>query len=278
MDTAMNRAMNHDEIAELLGAYALDAVDPDEARTIAAHVEECPRCAAELAEYHEVAGMLANDGGDAPGELWDRIAAQATRPDGGLSGSDAPVAGMAPVRHIDEARTAPSAQAVSSRRSRALRQAGMAVAGVAAALIALMAIQVSRLDTRVNHLNALAQRAGLSQAVQAALLDPNAKRVTLARSASPGPALAELVLLPSGTAYLINSHLAALPTDQTYQLWGVVGGRAVSLGLLGNHPSTVPFRVDSSAAVSTFAVTAERAGGVVTSTHAPVAQGSTSTT
>ena len=271
--------MNHDEIIELLGAYALDAVDPDEAGVVAAHVEACPRCAAELAEYHEVAGMLANVGGDAPGELWDQIAAQATRPLGNevadAPGLDIDLGVPAPVRDLDHAR---ASKAAGKGRGDNLRRGALAVAGVAAVLVALLGIQVSRLDTRVNHLSALARHQGLSQAVQAALLDPNARRITLAGATSTGPTLAELVVLPSGSAYLVNSHLAALPTDQTYQLWGVVGGRAISLGLLGNQPSTVPFTIDSAAPVTTFAVTAERAGGVVVSTHAPVAQSSTVST
>jgi anti-sigma-K factor RskA len=85
-------------------------------------------------------------------------------------------------------------------------------------------------------------------------------------------------VLPSGSAYLVNNHLTPLPADQTYQLWGVVGGRAVSLGPLGNQPTTVPFTIDTSATVTAYAVTAERAGGVVVTTHAPVARSSTLTT
>ena len=72
----MDRTMTHDEIAELLGAYALDAVEADEAELIAAHLAECPRCAAEVAEHWEVTGLIANAGVDAPPEIWDRIAAR----------------------------------------------------------------------------------------------------------------------------------------------------------------------------------------------------------
>ena len=72
----MDRAMSHDEIAQLLGAFALDAVEPDEAEAIRAHLLECPRCASEVAEHWEVTGLIANVGVDAPAELWDRIAAQ----------------------------------------------------------------------------------------------------------------------------------------------------------------------------------------------------------
>ncbi len=66
--------LTHEEIQELLGAYALDAVDPDEAELIERHLEACPRCRAEVEGHREVATMLGNTGGDAPDGLWDRIA------------------------------------------------------------------------------------------------------------------------------------------------------------------------------------------------------------
>ncbi len=36
--------MKHEEVSELLGAFALDAVDGDEYEQIEAHLAECPRC------------------------------------------------------------------------------------------------------------------------------------------------------------------------------------------------------------------------------------------
>jgi anti-sigma factor RsiW len=67
--------LSHTEIEDLLGAYALDAVDGDEARQVADHLVECARCRAEVAEHREVAALLAQGGSPAPAELWDRIAA-----------------------------------------------------------------------------------------------------------------------------------------------------------------------------------------------------------
>ena len=66
--------MTHDEITELLGAYALDAVSPEEAAEIEQHLTECPRCRAEVTAHREVAGVLGNLGGSAPAGLWSRIA------------------------------------------------------------------------------------------------------------------------------------------------------------------------------------------------------------
>ncbi len=66
--------LTHAEIEELLGAYCLDAVDADETAAIEAHLPDCPRCRAEVAELREVAALLANNDTEAPEGVWDRIA------------------------------------------------------------------------------------------------------------------------------------------------------------------------------------------------------------
>ena len=68
--------------------------------------------------------------------------------------------------------------------------------------------------------------------------------------------------------------LAPLPSDRTYQLWGVVGTRTISLGLLGRRPAIVPFSVAGTVPVTAFAITEEVAGGVVSSANPAVAAGS----
>ena len=51
-------SVTHEEIQESLGAYALDAVDPDEALAISAHLFECPECLAEADAHRAVASHL----------------------------------------------------------------------------------------------------------------------------------------------------------------------------------------------------------------------------
>jgi alkanesulfonate monooxygenase SsuD/methylene tetrahydromethanopterin reductase-like flavin-dependent oxidoreductase (luciferase family) len=70
-----------------------------------------------------------------------------------------------------------------------------------------------------------------------------------------------------------GSRLSALPADKTYQLWGVINGQTISLGLLGRSPGVVPFSVAGGSSVDAFAITAEHAGGVVHSTNQPVVAG-----
>ena len=49
--------------------------------------------------------------------------------------------------------------------------------------------------------------------------------------------LAQFVVAPSGQGYLVKSNLPTLSSAQTYQLWGVINGQAISLGLLGQAPN-----------------------------------------
>ena len=274
----MDRAMSHDEIAQSLGAFALDAVDADEAEAIRHHLAGCPRCASEVAEHWEVTGLIANAGVDAPAELWDRIAARI---------GDTPVGARRPA---PLPRPLPPPTQLDSRRRVRRRMVWSALGSVAAAaavVVVLLAVQVGRLDQRIGQVAAASRQTGLAQAVQAALLDPSAHQVTLAATssmpttgpASPGPGgrAAVVVTLPDGSAFVLNTGLPRLAADRTYQLWGVVRGQTVSLGLLGSHPRDVAFTVNPAAPVKVFAVTTEVAGGVVRPTHTPVAESPTTT-
>lgn len=264
--------MTHDEISQLLGAFALDAVETDEAEAIRAHLLECPRCASEVAEHWEVTGLIANVGVDAPTELWDRIAAQIDTDSGARRPAPLYLASSPPP---------PSRAPTTVRRRLAWSTVGT-IAAAAAVVAVLMAVQVGRLDQRVSQLGLATRHNELTQAVQAALLEPDAQKVTLADTGSgstsggtapgTGARAAVVVVLPDGSAFLVNTGLPRLASDRTYQLWGVVNGQTVSLGLLGSQPRDVAFTVNPSAPIKAFAVTDEVAGGVVRTTHTPVAQ------
>ena len=49
----------HDQIKELLPAYALDALDAAEARSVADHLRDCAECPLELVSLRETLGLLA---------------------------------------------------------------------------------------------------------------------------------------------------------------------------------------------------------------------------
>ena len=50
---------DHEAITELLPGYALGALDEDEARLVARHLDDCPVCRFQLEELRETAGLLA---------------------------------------------------------------------------------------------------------------------------------------------------------------------------------------------------------------------------
>ncbi len=166
----------------------------------------------------------------------------------------------------------------SRRRSRLVIRSITVVATAAAVLAVVLGFQVAHLNNQVGQLRAAASKPALSGAVETALEDPSTKRVMLnpPGSTSSGSSSVEVVLTSSGTGYVIPQKLSALPGNKTYQLWGVIKGQRISLGLLGSKPSVTAFSVDPYVPVSTFAITAEQAGGVVSTTNSPVVQGQVS--
>lgn len=250
-------------IEDLLGAYAIDALEPSEANRVRSHVAACPRCLQEVDQHRATIGLVASAaGGEAPAGVWDAIAAAIEQAPGPRREPSAPALIERP----------PARRALWRRSSTWWGAAAAAVAALAAVAIGAQTIRVDHLDHRVNQLSAAARQSGGLQGAAGALVDPAAKHLTLTSTRPGARRLGELLLLPSGAAYLVSSALAPLPASSTYQLWSVVGGRAVSVGVLGAHPATVAFTVDPAVTVTAFLVTVEPAGGVVAPTSAPVAR------
>lgn len=225
-----------DDMDELLGAYALDAVDPDERRRVEEYLAVNPRAAAEVRQHREVATMLAYTGSDAPEGLWDRIAASIDEP------APEPGPELAKVMPIDEQRRTRSRVAALGRWS---------LATAAAAVLAIAAVLV--VDSRRG------EPEPLEAALDAARADRDSRSVELVTEGTDTPI--EVVIDESGRGYLLGADLPQLPRDRTYQLWGVVGDDVISIGILGPSPDVATFtaRVDLAA----LAITIEEEGGVV---------------
>lgn len=255
----MNHGMNHNEIQELLGAYALDAVDPAESEAVERHLHECPRCRAEVESHRETAAMLAHVGATAPEGLWDRIAANL---------EEAPPALR--LTAMPESPT-PGHPGPAARRA-AARWAGTnrVLAGLVAAaavVIAVLGLKVAQIDERTRGLPPSDQLA-LEDAARVAAVDPDAQKVHLV--SSDGQHRAEVVVV-DGRGYLVHHTLPPLDPDRTYQLWGQAGDVTVSLGVLGHSPKVTAFEVIDG--VQALAMTAERAPGVVSSNQPAVVSG-----
>jgi anti-sigma factor RsiW len=252
----MSRDLSHAELRELLGAFALDAVDQDEREAVERHLAECRPCRTEVAEHRDVAAFLAAGWSPAPDGVWDRIA-------GALEESP-PAMRVPPVVSLDEER--------ARRRSKGAGPFRIAVAiGAAAAVVVVALLGVKIVDTsnKVDDLAAASRAGDLAQAAQAAARQPGARTVAL--RSPDGRASAQAVLLADGTGYLVQNDLPHLGADRTYQLWAVVGAAKISVGVLGPAPGTVAFHAPGD--LSALAITDEVAGGVVVSLQQPTVVG-----
>jgi anti-sigma factor RsiW len=255
----MSDQLTHAQIEELLGAFALDAVDGAEREVVEAHLTACPRCRAEVAGYRETAALLAHTGARAPDGVWSQIseALVESPPDLDMAGIVGP----------GRARTA------WRRRSVSLRAATAAVA-LAAAVTAFFGVQLGRQDARLdrvqNAMQNLVRKEGVRSAALAAMGDPRAEKLELTTPDGKS-AQARVVRQPDGTGFLVADHLAALPAGRTYQLWAVRPGAKISLAVLGNEPDVAPFRITGP--VLAYAITEEVANGVAASDNPPVVVG-----
>jgi anti-sigma-K factor RskA len=230
---------------ELLGAYALDAVDDLERRRLDEYLAANPAARRELDEHRTVAALLASGAEAPPDGLWDRIA-----------------------RSLDDAAPAPGprlAGVLPPPRRRWGRVLGAAAAAVVAVVAAVaITAAVAGDDAGPGTTDALA--AAYDDAQQA----PGSRRATLV--GEDQPFTADAVVLADGTGFLAADALPVLPETETWQLWGVYGDDdVISLGVLGNRPGLQTFSAHDG--VLTLVVTREQAGGVVSSTSGAVLAG-----
>jgi hypothetical protein len=256
--------LTHPEIEELLGAYALDAVDPDEAAEVERHLVTCPRCRAELTAHREVAGLFAYAGQTAPAGLWDRIAAGMQEPPPELR-LDRIRASMVTPEDLRDA-APPGVASLDLHRQKRRRSVATRtfVAAVAAAAVIVAVLGVAL--ARAPHSTSPSASGVTMAAVRQALNEKGSRKVLLSAPAGHGASL-DAVVTPSGVSYLYDMDLTPLGADRTYQVWGVVGTQRISYGLLGTSPSSV-VRFDAGPGLSALAVTDEVASGVVVS-HQP---------
>ena len=287
----------------MLGAYALDAVEPEEAAALERHLPTCPRCRNELAEHREAAALLGYAaGGAAPSGIWDRIIASLEEPPPALlltrvamPPPPAPIApGVeVPTGEIDHdviaggwgPKTPPSIHArtpqvsipwsdhrapvvpigqAPRRRSVEMRFL-VALATAAAVIVAALGIEVGRLQVHKSQ-----PTANLAAFVyQAAEATPDARHLTL--TSPDGVHTVAAIIVPGGKTYLGPNNLSTLPSSETYQMWGDVDGAQVSLGVIGDNPTYTSFTTP--AVADSLAMTVEQRGGVVISSKAPVVDG-----
>ena len=267
--------MSHEQASELLGAYALDVVAGDEFKDLEEHLATCPRCQSELDSLREVSKAMGNSVEPLPEGLWSTIASRL--PESPSAAEPPPMprpdsASLSPFRSPWSARNRPA-------RSVAAFLGAVAVAAVAVAVVFGIDLvrwqdNASRLQADVSKLhadNSRLQAKANENPIAVALRTPGHSVVTL--ESSTGEQLAEFVIVPGGHGYLVSSELPVLSSGQTYQLWGIVGGTPISLGLLGASPVHATFTIAGAPSVAKLAVSTEPAGGTVAPTGSIVASG-----
>jgi anti-sigma-K factor RskA len=248
------------EVDDLMGAYALDAVDPDEREAVERHLANDPAARAEVDEMRETAAALASLPGsdEAPAGIWDRIADAIRSPEAPPVGAD---------RGAERASSNVVPLERSKRFAAVPARFALPIAAAAAVVIAVLAVQVA---TRSPN------RAGDIAAAYNQAVAHGATTVNL-RLNGTGPVAARIALQPDGSGYLRGDLLGRteLPAGKTYQLWVLVGRgsaqRAISAGVLGRAPAAVAFHY--SGKPDAFAITVEDAPGVVSPTKTPEAIG-----
>jgi anti-sigma-K factor RskA len=253
--------MTHEEINDLLASYALDAVVTDECEDIEEHLEQCPRCRAELDAYRDVAAGLGTSVAPLPEGLWLNIVSRL--PESGAEPSPMP-------RLFPDAVIPPGPSRLRRRpvSSRARFAVVGSIVGAAAAAAAILGFVLSGADNTAspNEAAPAAQPTG----VVSALETPGHMVINLGNGSTQ--TLAQFVLA-DGRGYLVSSKLPALGPSETYQLWGVVNGQPISLGLLGQSPSGSVFTLAGSSKSSQLRITVEPSGGSVVPSGGVVASG-----
>lgn len=228
--------MTHQELQELLPAYALDAVAPEEARQVEAHLATCDECQRELARLSEIVGDLAEG-----------------------------VAEVAPppalrTKILDAAQARPRLIVLP-------RWTGAVAVAAAGLLLVLAGIGVS-LNQR---LAALQQRLAAQDHVLALLAGSTAKTATLK---GPVEANVRLVYDPARKeGALVVTDLRDPGVQFVYQLWLIAGTEPQSAGVFRPLPGQtviVPVTADFSK-YQAVAISVERGpGGVARPTAAPI--------
>ncbi|MGI9647197.1 MAG: anti-sigma factor domain-containing protein [Acidimicrobiia bacterium] len=236
---------SHETAQELLGAFALNAVEPFEAVLIESHISGCDECRREVEQHLEVAAALSASERFAPPAVWESI-----------SGAiDPPETDLGPVR-----------PPTPLRRSRHWLRP-VAIAAVISLMAGAVVVQSLRLSTANSELAAALDRSIADAALAQSAADPASRRVTLGSEVSGSNAI--IVLLGDGTGYLAEHTLQPLGSDRTYQLWAIVDGKVISAAVLGQDPGVVPFRIDPEG-FEGFAITEESLGGVESSLNDPI--------
>lgn len=248
------------DLHTLAGAYAVDALPPDERAAYEEHVQACPDCAQEVRELRATAARLA--------------AASARTPPASLRGRV--LAAIAAIRPLP-----PPAQPVAAPLRRLMPRLLAAAAAVALLVAGTFGVLALGADRRADRLALDNDR--LTDVVNRLALDNDQLTDVLVASdargiggqVAGGGQATVMVSRDRGTVVLLADDLAAVAGDRDYQVWliGPGGTRAArSGGLLDPDSTGDAMRLVEAplADVTAVGLTVEPAGGSKRPTTRPV--------
>lgn len=235
------------DIHTLAGAYALDALPPDEERFFESHLLECAACRQDVAELRATAGVLgAAAAQPAPRSLRENVLAQ-----------------------IDVTRQEPPliTDAAPGRQSRADRLKTVLTSVAAAALIVIFGLTavVARLNGRIDQLEAR------SSEVYEVLAAEDVRTVEMGDDGT-----ARVILSQStGRAVFLARGLQRAPEGMVYELWLIRDGQPSPAGLFqpDREGATVQVLAGDASSADAVAVTIEPEGGSAQPTADPILVG-----
>lgn len=234
-----------EDVHALAGAYALDAVGPEEAAAFERHLTTCASCSEQVRQMRETAARLGTSVAEVPpGRLRSRVLDEVTRT----------------AQH-------PSGQTVVDMTERRTRRSTVNgwLAGVAAAAVLVAAglgISTYQASQRADEAQLVAEQ------VASLLADPG---TVVERTEVVGGGTGTLVVAPGGEqAAFLTASLPSTESGETYQLWAIDETGATSVGLLKPDAGRATALVDLPAGTTTFGMTVEPAGGSKAPTTDPL--------
>ncbi len=248
------------ELHLLTGAYALDALDPDEHAAFEEHLKTCASCQAEVKELRATAGLLGAAAAETPPpSLKERVMAEVDR-----TRQDPPVVVTSSPPVVADPKGG-QVVALSQRRSTRIFQVAAAVMTVVALGLGIWGV--------ANHNSANSAKTSYAS-VQSVLTAPDAvvRHGDLSGSGTSGTAT--VVSSKSvGKSVFLGANLSTPPSGKTYQLWYMdAAGAARPAGFVepGSHNAAAQVLEGSIDDATLVGVTVEPNGGSAQPTTQPV--------
>jgi anti-sigma-K factor RskA len=258
--------VTHAEFLEQVEAYALGALEPDQARAMAAHLAEAgahPECESALRRAQETVAALASDlpPVQPPPRIWQGIS---------TSIGEAPGLPREP-RHVQRLSRWTYGLAAAALLLLVLGTLRLRAVTASEELARASAAQCAR-ELADAHLDLLRKEDALKL-----LVEPGTQVVSLAPSPGTAPThtgTGVVLYHPRGRALLVGQRFASDPT-RDYELWLIRDGRPVAAGLLPAGPdgqvfSDVGPELLARGRPTAFAISVEKKGGETDVPKGPV--------